>query len=352
MHSLVGRGKNSKIRTNVDPIGIEGMIAHTVHLNGREVFRRLTGPINPCSTIVRGKPDVVGCIATHCYNNLCVGGGCGINGNIGDEACPSWSAPFEPRRTAIGCVRQISVFMSDPYDRGVGLVDIDCTAPGIVATRLTNRGPVSSPIRRPPDTHATSNEHRQQLDGDHVRAVKAFESAVTQSQDNADFHYNLAASLRILGRFDEAISRVQKAYLVDPLAVESRNEALWTYYFSGRMEDTVQQARKAIELEPQAGLPYAMLALAYAQTGRRDEGLQAADKAARLADSPSVMATAASALARLGQRARATQLVNQALESAKGRYICRFLVAGAYADLGDLQKALDSLERGYAERST
>lgn len=40
--------------------------------------------------------------------------------------------------------------------------------------------------------------------GDHARAVKAFESAVTQSPDNADFHYNLAASLRILGRFDEA----------------------------------------------------------------------------------------------------------------------------------------------------
>lgn len=200
--------------------------------------------------------------------------------------------------------------------------------------------------------HVTLGDVHLFFDLDWTAAEAEYRRALEINPSLPDAQLGYADYLATLGRFDEAISRVQKAYLVDPLAVESRNEALWTYYFSGRMEDTVQQARQAIELEPQAGLPYAMLALAYAETGRRDEGLQAADKAARLADSPSVMATAASALARLGQRARATQLVNQALESAKGRYICRFLVAGVYADLGDLQKALDSLERGYAERST
>ena len=46
--------------------------------------------------------------------------------------------------------------------------------------------------------------------------------------------------------------------------------------------------------------------------------------------------------------------VCRALESAsaKKRYVCRFLVAGAYADLGETGKALDSLERAYAEGST
>src|SRR5207249_9788187 len=65
--------------------------------------------------------------------------------------------------------------------------------------------------------------------------------------------------------FDEALSRVQQAYLFDPLALESRKEALWIYYFSGRMPETVEQAQKTIELEPAAGLPHAMLAMVYAQ---------------------------------------------------------------------------------------
>jgi tetratricopeptide (TPR) repeat protein len=40
--------------------------------------------------------------------------------------------------------------------------------------------------------------------GEHAHAVEAFERAVAKTPGNAEFHYNLAASLRILGRFDEA----------------------------------------------------------------------------------------------------------------------------------------------------
>ena len=50
--------------------------------------------------------------------------------------------------------------------------------------------------------------------------------------------------LATLGRFDEAIARVKQAYRFDPLALESRNEALWIYYFSGRLQETVEQCSK------------------------------------------------------------------------------------------------------------
>jgi tetratricopeptide (TPR) repeat protein len=39
---------------------------------------------------------------------------------------------------------------------------------------------------------------------EHERAVQAFARSVAAAPDNADFHYNLASSLRILGRFDAA----------------------------------------------------------------------------------------------------------------------------------------------------
>jgi len=141
-------------------------------------------------------------------------------------------------------------------------------------------------------------------------------------------------------------------HLIDPLAVDSRAEALWTYYFSGRLQDTSEQAQKTIEIAPQEGLPYALLALADADMGRTDQAIQAASESLTLTDSPSVIATAASALARSGQRARAEQLVNHALDLAKDRYICRFIVAGAWADLGERGKAIESLERGFTDHST
>ncbi len=118
------------------------------------------------------------------------------------------------------------------------------------------------------------------------------------------------------------------------------------------MRETVEQAQAAIELEPRAGLPYAMLALAYADLGQPLEAARAAENVMSLSDSPSVVATAASALARAGKQAKAAQFLNRALALAQDRYICRFIVAGVYVDLGEKEKAFKSLETGYLERST
>jgi TolB-like protein/DNA-binding winged helix-turn-helix (wHTH) protein/Tfp pilus assembly protein PilF len=158
--------------------------------------------------------------------------------------------------------------------------------------------------------------------------------------------------LATLGRFEEALSRVQQAYLYDPLAVESRKEAMWIYYFSGRMPETVQQCKKTIELEPSAGTSSAILALAYAHMGKTDESIQAADQTIRISNSPSLIATAASGLARVGQTAKAKQFLTRALELAKEHYVCRFIVADAYADLGENEKALEAMQQAFLQRST
>jgi tetratricopeptide (TPR) repeat protein len=86
--------------------------------------------------------------------------------------------------------------------------------------------------------------------------------------------------------------------------------------------------------------------------GKATKPLQAAENAIRLANSPSVITAAASALARVGQSNEAKQLLRKALEQAKERYVCRFLVAATYAELGENEKALESLEQGFLQRST
>jgi TolB-like protein/DNA-binding winged helix-turn-helix (wHTH) protein/Flp pilus assembly protein TadD len=190
------------------------------------------------------------------------------------------------------------------------------------------------------------------FDWDWPAAEREYRRALEINPSLPEAQLGYANYLATLGRFDEAISRIQQAYLFDPLAVESRKEALWIYYFSGRMPETVEQAQKTIELEPAAGLPHAMLAMAYAQMGKRPETLQAAENAIRLANSPSIITATAAALAHVGQNREARQLLGKALEQAKERYVCRFLVADAYVELGDTDKALESLEQGFLQRST
>ena len=189
-------------------------------------------------------------------------------------------------------------------------------------------------------------------DWDWPAAEKEYRRALEINPSSPEAQLGYANYLATLGRFDEALSRVQQAYLYDPLAVDSRNEALWIYYFSGRMPETVDQCHKTMELEPAAGTAYIVLAEAYAQMGQRSETLRTAEDAVRIANYPSALATVASALAQVGEKSKATQLLNQALEKAKKEYVCRFIVARAYVELGNNEKALESLQRAFLQRST
>ena len=189
-------------------------------------------------------------------------------------------------------------------------------------------------------------------DWDWPAAEKEYRRALEINPSSPEAQLGYANYLGTLGRFDEALSRVQQAYLYDPLAVESRNEALWIYYFSGRMPETVDQCHKTIELEPAAGTPYIVLAMAYAQMGKRAETLRAAEDAVHFADFPSGNATTASALAQVGETLKAKKVLARALEQAKQRYVCRFIVAAAYTELGENEKALQSLEQAFLQRST
>jgi TolB-like protein/DNA-binding winged helix-turn-helix (wHTH) protein/cytochrome c-type biogenesis protein CcmH/NrfG len=190
------------------------------------------------------------------------------------------------------------------------------------------------------------------FDWDWPAAEKEYRRALEINPSLPDAQLGYADYLATLGRFDEALSRVQQAYLYDPLAVESRNEAPWIYYFSGRMTETIEQCRRIIELQPKTGTPYIVLAMAYAQMGKRSETLRAAEDAIRIANSPSGLATTASALAQVGEKRKANQVLNEALEKAKKQYVCRFIVATAYTELGDNEKALESLQQGFLQRST
>lgn len=200
--------------------------------------------------------------------------------------------------------------------------------------------------------HVTLGNVRLFYDWDWAAGEKEYRRALDINPNAPEAQLGYANYLATLGRFDEALSRVQQAYLFDPLALESRNEALWIFYFSGHMPETVQQCQKTTEIEPAAGLPYAILAMAYAQMGQRLATVRAAESAMRFPDSPSVISAAASGLARVGEKGQARQFLAKALDMAKDRYVCRFLVAAAYTELGEKEKALESLEQAFLQRST
>ena len=144
---------------------------------------------------------------------------------------------------------------------------------------------------------------------------------------------------------------MRQAYALDPVSPSVRPEALWIYFFSGRTQDTIEQCKKLIDLEPESGIAYALLAEAYAQTGRRSEAIDAANHATSLANTPVVLITTAAALASAARPQEARRLLNAGLAQATQRYVCRFNAAAAYVQLGETERAFESLDAAFLQRS-
>jgi Tfp pilus assembly protein PilF len=86
--------------------------------------------------------------------------------------------------------------------------------------------------------------------------------------------------------------------------------------------------------------------------GNHAATLRAADDAVRVGNSPSGLATTAAALAQVSEKAKANQVLTMALNEAKDHYICSFIVAAAYTELGEKEKAIESLQKAFLQRST
>ena len=203
------------------------------------------------------------------------------------------------------------------------------------------------------NAHVTLGDTALLMDWDWPAAKAEYDRALEINPNLPEVHLGYEIYYATLGRHDEAIAHARQAFLIDPLAVEARTWTLWVDYFSGHLQETVDEAKRTLELEPQSALPYAMLALADADLGQKDQSVQAAQSALRLGgDSGSVIASAASALARAGEPTLARQALKQALELEKRQYVCRFLIGGVYLDLGETEKAYESLEMAFLQRSS
>ena len=123
------------------------------------------------------------------------------------------------------------------------------------------------------------------------------------------------------------------------------------YVNAGRPDDAIAALTNTLDINPEADLAWEQLGEAYLLKGQNADAIAAFRKAAELAgvrDS----AQLAYAYAVTGDRATAERIVRDLVASSRSRYLPPFHVAMAYAGLGQVDTALDWLERAYDERAS
>jgi eukaryotic-like serine/threonine-protein kinase len=189
------------------------------------------------------------------------------------------------------------------------------------------------------------------FDWDWPAAERESLRAVQLNPGYAFGHSRYALLLSGMGRHEEAIAEAERAHELDPLNLLTHTVVGDTLFYARRFERSLAPYRKCLELDPTFAAAHTDLARSLEHVGRADEAIE---EFVRGTTGPDGLPRPSSGLAILYARsgrledARATMEAVQAL--SQKQFVSPYGIASYYAVIGDNNRALDWLEKAYAER--
>jgi len=184
-----------------------------------------------------------------------------------------------------------------------------------------------------------------------AEAERAFHRAIELNPDYGDAHQRYGLYLTAMGRFDEAQVALDRAQTLDPLSRIHATIAGYPAYYSRNFEGAVRQFRHVLELDPGFSMAHFRLGLALAHLGRFDAALESLHTSKGLSNDRDVVAALGLVYAMNGDRVRAEAAMAELHERSQDTFVSPYAVAAIYAALGDVDPALDWLDRAITQRS-
>lgn len=231
------------------------------------------------------------------------------------------------------------------------LVEHGAMAPGETYQRAADAA--ATALRLAPElglAHCTTAHLKMVRDFDWSGAELSFKRALELSPSGADAYDLYGRLLAALERFDEALTMLQRAQELDPLA--HRADLATTLLRAGRYGEAVLSAQNAVELDPHHDRARATLGWAYFLSGRTKEGLAELEQAVAVSRGNSLwIGQLGEAYAMAGDVEKARAIARD-LEALSGSaYVSPYHFAYVYTGLGEADVALDWLERAVRERA-
>jgi TolB-like protein/Tfp pilus assembly protein PilF len=200
-----------------------------------------------------------------------------------------------------------------------------------------------------PEAHATFGRLLC-YDFDFPRSIAELDRAIVLKPNYAMAHHWLSSGpLMGLGDFDRAVASGKRAIELDPLSLINNADLGWVYFCARRYDEAIAQARRTLEMDPRFYTARYYLGNALQLKGNLNEAAAEYEKAAELDDDPVVLAFISQAYARSGREKEARAILTRLTEQAKSRYVSPYSFAIMFIGLRENDRAMDVLERAYAE---
>ena len=197
------------------------------------------------------------------------------------------------------------------------------------------------------EAHTSLARILQIYDWNWAEAEKEYKRAIELDPRYPLAHQWYGGYLERTGRLDESISERKVAVELDPLSPSTNFELGLAYYFSRDYDRAIGQFQKSLELEKEFPSALQILLLSYAQKGEYDLAI------AKVQDiqEGNILSTAAYVYAAAGRKDDAMRMIGELDRRSRREYISATAFASIYTALGEKDKAIEYLEKGYDERS-
>jgi serine/threonine-protein kinase len=199
------------------------------------------------------------------------------------------------------------------------------------------------------DAHAVSGLIKFSQDFDWAAAEQEFKLALELSPGSADVYVHYGWLLGSMCRFDEALRMVRRAHELDPLV--HRTDVASMLLRAGQFAAALDAAKQAVDFDPDDARAYAVLGWAHLKLGEAAEGIALLEQAvAKAPENMMFLAQLGEALALAGETARARDILRQLEDLSHERHVSPYHFAYVHTGLGELDRAMDWLERAYVDR--
>ena len=202
------------------------------------------------------------------------------------------------------------------------------------------------------EAHASLAFIKAQYDWDYPGAEKEFQRAIALNPAYPTVHQWYGQTLEHIGRLDEGMAEIRRGLDLDPLSLIINTNVGVGLYFQRRYDQAIEQFRKTLDLDQNFILAHEHFGETYLQKQMYEEGIAEFNK--ELAISPGnarALTGLAYSYALAGRRADAQKVLGQLSELMKEKYVSEPHVARIYLALGEKDKAIEWLEKGYKARS-
>jgi TolB-like protein/DNA-binding winged helix-turn-helix (wHTH) protein/Flp pilus assembly protein TadD len=189
-------------------------------------------------------------------------------------------------------------------------------------------------------------------DWDWLGSEREFKRAIELNPNYVTAHQWYGLALASVGRFSEAEREVRRARELDPLSPIVNMAVAEVSAWERRDDDAIAQYKRVLELDPSFAGAYGNLAVSYQRKQMYAESVEAMKKEGTLNGEREFAGALERAYATSGFHAVLQEELKSALAERRKRYVKPLEIAHLYAELGDVPRALEWVEKGYEAHSS